>query len=99
MGPLKMNRQACPIAQAQAGACRASDPGVVEVRKLGLIGGMSWVSTAMYYEQINKGVARKMGGLSSAPLLMESVDFAPIAAMQAAGAWGELGSLMAASAR
>jgi len=38
-----------------------------EVRKLGLIGGMSWVSTAMYYEQINKGVSRRKGGISSAP--------------------------------
>jgi aspartate racemase len=65
------------------------------VRKLGLIGGMSWVSTAMYYEQINKGVARRRGGLSSAPLLIESVDFAPVAAAQAAGEWDVLGRLMA----
>jgi aspartate racemase len=68
------------------------------VRKLGLIGGMSWVSTAMYYEQINKSVARKLGGLSSAPLLMESVDFAPVAALQAAGEWSALGALMVQSA-
>jgi aspartate racemase len=60
---------------------------------------MSWVSTAMYYEQINKGVARKLGGLSSAPLIMESVDFAPVAALQAAGEWSTLGKLMAGSAR
>jgi aspartate racemase len=69
------------------------------VRKLGLIGGMSWVSSAMYYEQINQGVARRMGGLSSAPLLIESMDFAPLAAMQAAGEWDGLGRLMADSAR
>jgi aspartate racemase len=68
------------------------------VRKLGLIGGMSWVSTALYYEQINKGVARRLGGLSSAPLLIESVDFAPIAALQAEGDWAELGRRLAASA-
>jgi aspartate racemase len=60
---------------------------------------MSWVSTAMYYEQINKAVARRMGGLSSAPLLVESVDFAPVAAMQSAGEWDKLGEMMAASAR
>ncbi|HMJ93872.1 MAG TPA: amino acid racemase, partial [Allosphingosinicella sp.] len=69
------------------------------MRKLGLIGGMSWVSTALYYEQINKGVARRMGGLSSAPLLIESFDFAPIAALQASGDWAELGTRLAASAR
>ena len=69
------------------------------MRKLGLIGGMSWVSTAMYYEQINKGVARRCGGLASAPLLIESVDFAAIAALQAAGDWDRLGAIMADSAR
>ena len=69
------------------------------MRKLGLIGGMSWVSTAMYYDQINKAVARRLGGLSSAPLVIESVDFAPIAALQAAGEWGRLGAMMAESAR
>ena len=69
------------------------------MRKLGLIGGMSWVSTALYYEQINKGVARRLGGLSSAPLLIESVDFAPIADLQAAGEWQRLGETMAETAR
>jgi aspartate racemase len=69
------------------------------VRKLGLIGGMSWVSTAMYYEQINKGVNKRLGGLASAPLLIESLDFAPVAAMQAAGEWDALAELMTAAAR
>jgi aspartate racemase len=69
------------------------------VRKLGLIGGMSWVSTAMYYEQINRKIARRLGGLSSAPLLIESVDFAPIAALQAEGGWDELGGAMADACR
>lgn len=69
------------------------------MRKLGLIGGMSWVSTAMYYEQINRKVARRLGGLSSAPLLIESVDFAPVAALQAEGGWEELGGSMADAAR
>ena len=68
------------------------------MRKLGLIGGMSWVSTAMYYEQINRKVARRLGGLSSAPLLIESVDFAPVAALQAEGGWDELGAAMADAA-
>jgi aspartate racemase len=68
------------------------------MRKLGLIGGMSWVSTAMYYEQINKGVARQLGGLASAPLLLESVDFAPVAELQSAGDWEELERMMADTA-
>ncbi|HEV2746006.1 MAG TPA: aspartate/glutamate racemase family protein [Allosphingosinicella sp.] len=69
------------------------------MRKLGLIGGMSWVSTALYYEAINKGVNKQLGGLSSAPLIIDSLDFAPVAALQAAGDWDGLGEQMAASAR
>jgi aspartate racemase len=69
------------------------------LRKLGLIGGMSWVSTAMYYEQINKGVAKKLGGLSSAPLLIESMDFAAVVERQAAGEWDQLGATLADSAK
>ena len=45
------------------------------MRKLGMIGGTSWHSTAMYYEQINKGVVRRRGAGASAPLLIESLDF------------------------
>lgn len=69
------------------------------MRKLGLIGGMSWVSTAMYYEQINKGVARKRGGLASAPLLMESMDFAAVVERQSAGDWDGLGRQLGDSAK
>jgi aspartate racemase len=69
------------------------------LRKLGLMGGMSWVSTAMYYEQINRGVARKLGGLASAPLLIESFDFAPIARLQAEEKWDVLGKQLVASAK
>jgi aspartate racemase len=69
------------------------------LRKLGLIGGMSWVSTAMYYEQINKGVARKRGGLASAPLLMESMDFAGVVERQSAGDWEGLGRQLGDSAK
>jgi aspartate racemase len=69
------------------------------MRKLGMIGGMSWVSTALYYDAINKGVAKKIGGMSSAPLILESLDLAPIAALQAAGEWGRLGEILTQSAR
>ncbi len=45
------------------------------MRKLGIIGGASWSSTAMYYEQINRAVAQRLGALHSARLLIESLDF------------------------
>jgi aspartate racemase len=57
------------------------------LRKLGIVGGMSWSSTALYYDQINRGVAQRLGGLHSAPLAIESVDFAHIAEMEFAGDW------------
>ena len=70
------------------------------MRKLGIIGGTSWSSTALYYEQINRGVAAVMGGLHSAPLIIESLDFAPLAAMHAAGDWdGATGIAVEAAAR
>jgi aspartate racemase len=56
-------------------------------RLLGLLGGMSWVSSADLYRRINEGVARQMGGLHSARLLLHSVDFAPVAAWQARQDW------------
>lgn len=58
-----------------------------ELKKLGIVGGTSWASTAMYYEQINKGVAQRLGGLHSAVLSIESLDLAPFAAMQQAENW------------
>ena len=57
------------------------------MRKLGMIGGMSWSSTALYYQHINRGIAQRLGGLHSAVLSIESVDFARIAAMEFAGDW------------
>lgn len=57
------------------------------MKKLGIIGGTSWASTALYYEQINRGIAQRLGGLHSAVLSIESMDFAPCAAMMQAGDW------------
>ncbi len=57
------------------------------MRKLGIIGGTSWSSTALYYEHINRGVARRLGGLHSAPLSIESLDLAPFAEMELSGDW------------
>ena len=57
------------------------------MKKLGIIGGTSWASTALYYEHINRGVAQRLGGLHSATLSIESLDMAPVAAMQQSGDW------------
>lgn len=58
-------------------------------RLLGLLGGMSWESTAHYYAQINRRVRDARGGLHSAPLLLHSVDFAPLAELQRQGDWAQ----------
>jgi aspartate racemase len=57
------------------------------MRTLGILGGMSWESTQVYYRLVNQGVAARLGGLHSAELRLASVDFAPIAAQQRAGEW------------
>ncbi len=69
------------------------------MRRIGIIGGMSWESTQLYYRLINERVRAVQGGLSSAPLLIHSVDFAPVAAMQAAGDWDGLTAIMVGAAR
>jgi aspartate racemase len=69
------------------------------MRKLGMIGGTSWVSTAMYYEQINKGVARKLGGLASARLGIESLDMAEVAPLQLRGDWERVAEIVIGAGR
>ncbi len=69
------------------------------MKLLGVIGGMSWTSTAEYYRLLNEGVAARLGGLHSARLLLHSVDFDEVAAMQKAGQWDEAGELLAGAAR
>lgn len=69
------------------------------MRKIGVLGGMSWVSSAHYYRCLNELVAARRGGLHSARLLMETVDFAIVAAMQARGDWDAAGELLAGAAR
>lgn len=69
------------------------------MRRIGIIGGMSWESTQLYYRLINERVRAVQGGLSSAPLLIHSVDFAPVAAMQAAGDWDGLTAMMVGAGR
>jgi len=52
------------------------------LRKLGIIGGTSWSSTALYYEHINRGIAKKLGGLHSARLVIESLDLSRVAVVK-----------------
>ena len=68
-------------------------------RVLGLIGGMSWESSGLYYTLINQAVARELGGLHSARCILSSVDFAEIEALQVAGDWATAGSVLAEVAR
>jgi aspartate racemase len=68
------------------------------MRTIGLLGGMSWESSALYYRLLNEGVRDRAGGFHSAPCLMSSVDFAVIEDMQGRGAWEEAGELLAQEA-
>jgi aspartate racemase len=69
------------------------------MQTIGLIGGMSWESTALYYKLINERVRDRMGKLHSAPLLMYSYDFQGIKEMQYAGRWQEAATSLAEVAR
>jgi len=69
------------------------------MKVIGLIGGMSCESTAHYYARLNERVRAALGGLHSAEILMWSVDFAPIAAMQAEGRWQDAGRQLAGIAK
>jgi aspartate racemase len=68
------------------------------MRCIGLIGGMSWESSALYYRLLNEGVKQRLGGLHSARCVLASVDFAEVEAMQSQGRW-DAGELLAAQAR
>ncbi|WP_022924283.1 aspartate/glutamate racemase family protein [Serinicoccus marinus] len=69
------------------------------MRTIGLLGGMSWESSAEYYRLLNEGVRDRLGGLHSARLVLASVDFAQVEAMQVAGDWEAAGRLLADEAR
>lgn len=69
------------------------------MKTIGLIGGMSWESTVVYYQFLNRLARERLGGLHSARLLMWSFDFAEIEALQAAGDWSTASEEMVAAAR
>jgi aspartate racemase len=69
------------------------------MKTIGLIGGMSWESSLLYYRLINQGVQQRLGGLHSAELLMHSVDFAPIENLQHTGDWEGASKILIDAAR
>jgi len=69
------------------------DKGAI-MRTIGIIGGMSWESTALYYRLVNEGVRERLGGLHSASILLDSCDFADMEKLQAAGEWTAIGRIL-----
>jgi len=69
------------------------------MKTIGLIGGMSWESTQFYYRQINESVRQRLGGLHSAKVLLNSVDFAPIEKFQHEGDWDATAEILSEAAK
>jgi len=69
------------------------------MQTIGLVGGMSWESTAVYYRDLNIGVHDRVGGLSSPRLVLSTVDFAELTALEDAERWPQIGELLADAAR
>jgi aspartate racemase len=69
------------------------------MRTIGLIGGMSWESTAVYYRRLNEQVRTQLGGLNSADILMRSINFDAIVSLQKQGRWDEASDVLATIAR
>src|SRR5437868_6322449 len=78
---------------------RASFLGNGFMRKLGIIGGTGWASTALYYEHINRGISQRLGGLHSARVVIDSLDFGEYAELEHAGRWDEAAKLNVDAAR
>ena len=68
------------------------------MKKIGLLGGMSWESTVDYYRMINEGIKSALGGLHSAEIVLYSIDFDPIAELQQEGDWEGAGRILAEAA-
>ena len=68
------------------------------MRTIGLLGGMSWESSAEYYRLLNELVRERLGGLHSARCVLVSVDFAEVEELQVAGEWERAGVLLAEAA-
>ena len=64
------------------------------MKTIGIIGGMSWESTALYYRLLNEGVREQLGGLHSASILLDSCDFAEMEKLQTSGDWASIGEVL-----
>ncbi|RJF87064.1 aspartate/glutamate racemase family protein [Oleomonas cavernae] len=64
------------------------------MKMIGLIGGMSWESTAVYYRQINEAMRQRLGSLHSADIILRSVDFEQVVKLQRADSWDEAGAML-----
>ena len=69
------------------------------MRKLGMIGGMSWVSTRTYYERINRTIQKRGPAMASAPLLIDSLDFRQLHALKEDGDWSRAAQVLGESAK
>ena len=69
------------------------------MKTIGMLGGMSWESTASYYKAINEGVKAQLGGLHSAKICLYSVNFAEIEKLQHRGNWDETALILAEAAK
>lgn len=69
------------------------------MKTIGMLGGMSWESTASYYKALNEGVKAQLGGLHSAKICLYSVDFSEIEQLQHAGKWDETADILAEAAK
>src|SRR3546814_19729749 len=69
------------------------------MRKIGLIGGMSWASTELYYRHLNKGVQKRLGNACSAPILMESLNYCELSRITTAEQWAHAKEVLNASAQ
>jgi aspartate racemase len=68
------------------------------VLTIGLVGGMSWESSAVYYKLLNEGVQQRLGGLSSAKVVLSSLDFAELTALQRKDQWDDVAEVLATAA-
>lgn len=69
------------------------------MKTIGVIGGMSWESTATYYKMLNEGVKQALGGLHSAKIILNSVDFAEVEALQRTGEWDKNADILCKAAQ
>ncbi len=69
------------------------------MQTIGLVGGMSWESSAVYYRDLNLGVQQRLGGLSSPKLVLSTVDFAEVTHLEDDERWDQVGQLLAEAAR